>query len=560
LLEPSIADAIAAVDAATELSAAKRAHWACSLRQIAKWLGVPAESLAARWTALHWRVNQLHHARLGIERKTLANHVANLKAALLWYQGEQGLSRRGTPLMAEWTPVWAGVKNLSRKAKLSGLVRYCSIKGIIPEAVNDLVVDEYMHYRAATTALAVDTKARRAIARAWNSCIGSIAGWPSQPLTEPPLKTREGPHWTDFPVGLQQDLDAYLMKLTKPRWTRDGKRLRPCKPLTIKNTAGHIKAFAKMAVRAGTPIEELVSFRVLLHPDIVRRTLDAYWERDGEVPGTFAIDLPKRLIVIARQMGCLDEADIEILNDIRTELESYRRGGLTEKNRKLVREVLTGDVWKAVVQLPGRLMAKARALQDQAPLKAAITAQLAVAIAILTVAPVRVGNLVAVKLGENLVRPGGPQSPYWMVFPEHDVKNRVDLSFSLPPGVTALIDEYIHGFRGRLIDGADSMRLFPGPDGDHKTAHLLSIQIKDRVKKETGLTITPHQFRHAAAAIFLKHNPGQYETLRRLLGQRNIRTTTHFYSGLETIQATETYGQLIETYLDDQDDADEVDE
>jgi integrase len=172
---------------------------------------------------------------------------------------------------------------------------------------------------------------------------------------------------------------------------------------------------------------------------------------------------------------------------------------------------------------------------------------------------VRVGNLVAIRLGENLIKPGGPKSPYWLVA-EYDVKNRVDLSFSLPLGVTALIDEYIHAFRGRLIKGVDQMWLFPGADGGHKNEHLLSIQIKERVKKETGLTITPHQFRHAAAAIFLKHHPGEHETLRRLLGHRNGRTTTNFYSGLETIQATEIFGRLIETYLDDADDSDEADE
>ncbi|MGE3159238.1 MAG: site-specific integrase, partial [Xanthobacteraceae bacterium] len=61
-----------------------------------------------------------------------------------------------------------------------------------------------------------------------------------------------------------------------------------------------------------------------------------------------------------------------------------------------------------------------------------------------------------------------------------------------------------------------------------------------------GLRITPHQFRHAAVAIWLKHHPGDYETARRILGHRNIRTTIRFYSGLETIWATETFARLIE--------------
>jgi hypothetical protein len=374
LLEPSVAHAIAAIDAATDLPAAKRTHWVCSLRQVAKWLGVPPESVAARWSAIRWRVGQLHHARIGVERKTLANHVSNLKGSLLWFCGERGLTRRGMPVEPEWQQLRCQLKDRSRRAKLSGLIRFCSLKGLSPGAVDDAALEAYMRYRAATTALATDIKAHRAIARAWNGCIGKIAGWPSFCLTEPPLKTREGPQESDFPPGLLRDIDDYVERLSKPRKAVDGKRLQPCKPLTIRNARGMLIAFAKMALRAGAPIHELVSLAALLHPEVVRRTLDAYWKQDGEIPGTFTIDLPKRLIVVARLMGCLDEASLEVLKELRTELEAYRRSGLTEKNRQLVREVLTGQVWQAVVNLPARLMAQARALKDQAPVKAAITA------------------------------------------------------------------------------------------------------------------------------------------------------------------------------------------
>ena len=95
------------------------------------------------------------------------------------------------------------------------------------------------------------------------------------------------------------------------------------------------------------------------------------------------------------QTGCLDEAALERLDDMRASLEFYRRDGLTEKNLAVIRQVLSGDVWSEVVNLPAALMAQARLLREQAPVKAAVTAQIAVAIGILTFAPVRLGNLVA---------------------------------------------------------------------------------------------------------------------------------------------------------------------
>jgi hypothetical protein len=47
-----------------------------------------------------------------------------------------------------------------------------------------------------------------------------------------------------------------------------------------------------------------------------------------------------------------------------------------------------------VINLPEALMAQARLVRDQSPVKGAVTAQLAVAIAILTNAPIRLSNLV----------------------------------------------------------------------------------------------------------------------------------------------------------------------
>ena len=103
--------------------------------------------------------------------------------------------------------------------------------------------------------------------------------------------------------------------------------------------------------------------------------------------------------------------------------------------------MLSEGVWGEVVNLPWAMMAQARSLQEQAPVKAATMAQLAAAIAMLTVAPVRLGNLSTIVLGENLIKPGGPQSNYWLVFPDHDVKNRVPLEFPFGDALTELIDE-----------------------------------------------------------------------------------------------------------------------
>ena len=50
-------------------------------------------------------------------------------------------------------------------------------------------------------------------------------------------------------------------------------------------------------------------------------------------------------------------------------------------------------------------------------------------------------------IDENLIKPGGPNSTYWLIFPFYDVKNRIRLEFTFDEQITELIDEYIHDYR-----------------------------------------------------------------------------------------------------------------
>jgi integrase len=154
-------------------------------------------------------------------------------------------------------------------------------------------------------------------------------------------------------------------------------------------------------------------------------------------------------------------------------------------------------------------------------------------------------NLASIRIGINLVRPGGPGTPYMLVFPDYDVKNGVPLEFAFDETTTALIDEYLHRHRPHLMRGFNHDWLFAGAGQEHKVTKTLSEQISLRLWKELGLEITPHMFRHAAAYIMLKADPGNYELVRRVLGHRSIATTRNFYIGLETLEATRLFGEMV---------------
>jgi hypothetical protein len=490
LLEPCFADAIAAIEQSSELPPSRRTHWVCSLRQIAKALGRPPESIAARWGAVALKVNQLHHVGSGIEWKTLANHKSNAKAALHWFRKDNELPLRGMPLAPEWQQLRGRIKDRSQLAKLSGLIRYCSMKAIAPEAVNDAIVDDHMRYRGETTALAVDIKARRGIARAWNAS-RKLAGWPQQTLTEPPLKTNtEWPQWRDFPASLQEETESYLTSLTKPRRGIDKKRLGACKLSTIRTRRNDLVSLAKKAVRLGSAIDSLTSMQKLLDPELVALVIDDEWKKAGDEPKTSTIDLGKKVLAIARSIGCVDEAGLEKLGDIRSQLEKYRQGGMTPKNMKLIRQALNEKVWDRVVNCPTELMKRARSLKDKAPVKAAVAAQIAVGIAILTEAPLRAANLAAIRLDENLIKPGGPDTPYLLVFPHYDVKNRVDLTFEFDDYLTGLIDEYVQEYRPSLLRGRMGIGSSPGRREDPRILICSASRSPSASRRRPGYGLT----------------------------------------------------------------------
>src|SRR5271169_2279655 len=265
LVEPSLQDLLLAIEQAQDLSAQSRRHWACSLRQIAKWLDRPPAVIPARWQALWISMAQLHHVRVGVTSKTLANHKSNVRAALHWFATTPDLPKRGVRLSSDWLQ-FRGAVDKYRWERVSSLARYCSARGIGSSDLNDEVFHCYWDFRAETTGLATHNTAKRFMVRAWNAAADTPDSQALHRLTEPPLKTPE-PVWEAFPVGLRQEIDSYFAGLAKVHRTLGGKRIQPCSATTIATRRAELVALARMAVRLGVPVERLNSLGALLHPD-----------------------------------------------------------------------------------------------------------------------------------------------------------------------------------------------------------------------------------------------------------------------------------------------------
>jgi integrase len=138
---------------------------------------------------------------------------------------------------------------------------------------------------------------------------------------------------------------------------------------------------------------------------------------------------------------------------------------------------------------------------------------------------------------------GGTEPAYHLVIPPEDVKNDQPLEYPLPKVVSEMLGLYLAVFRPRLCR-CDSPWLFPGEFDGHKTKGTLSGQIIETITKELGIRVSPHQFRHLAAAFILEKDPANYEFVRRVLGHKNLQTTIKFYIGLETLEAVRKFSAM----------------
>jgi integrase len=133
------------------------------------------------------------------------------------------------------------------------------------------------------------------------------------------------------------------------------------------------------------------------------------------------------------------------------------------------------------------------------------------------------------------------------VIPACYVKNRVPLELELPPRVVEIFDLYWQRFRQRFVCQPENW-VFPGRSG-HKDSAGLSTHISRTIHKATGLQMHTHLFRHLAGFLILSRDPGEFETVRLLLGHRSIETTIAFYCGMQQATAFRRYDKVISEYL-----------
>jgi integrase len=494
---------------------------------------------------LRHQLKQMSPIITGLSPGGFRNFKSLLGKALIT-AGVTSVPRRSrTPLTPEWKQLLARIADRHQRYSLSHLARYCSARDRLPADIDNDVLAQYGEDLISKSLLDRPKQAYRNACLAWNMAVDTIAGWPQQRLTVPNHRRIYARTLSAFPESFQSDVENYLRHLSGDDLLSE-MAVGPVTPETLKGRRKQILAIASALVEAGRDAQSIRSLADLVDPEAAKFTLTIIWNRLGQRKSGYLHNLALLLVNLSRHWVKADSADLQRLRALRRRLNPGK-AGMTESNRRKLLQFTDHANVATLLQLPRKLVAEA-VRRDRGGAAEAVAVQSALAIALELAAPLRIHTLAKLDLDQHVVRSRpGPRGVVHLVIPARDVKNRVPLELELPSRVVEIFDLYWKRFRQRLI-GQPGNWVFPGRNG-HKDCAGLSTQISQTIRKATGLQMHSHLFRHLAGFLILSRNPGEFETVRLLLGHRSIETTIAFYCGMQQATAFRRYDEVISEYL-----------
>ena len=479
----------------------------------------------------------------GMTQRRWANVCSGLSKAIELVR-ELVPSRNTTPLLPEWERLLGALPDqLARK--VSAGVRYLSGKGVTPSTVTeadllgycDAIVNDRMRRNAESAA---DN-----FIWAWNRAAVASPDWPQVAIPREDKRDRYTYPIEFFPASFGADVEAYIGRLTQGILFDDDDEdidlgpLRPVRPTTAQSRRRQLRAAASCLVHGAVPVSEIKSIATLVEIQNTKRILHFMMQRNGGPTSGGVAQMGTFLTKVALHWVKVDAEHHAKLRRLSARV-AVQSSGMTAKNRQRLRPFDDETTVVELVCLPDTIRKKVDRDKRPPRLKAR-HAQMAAAIAILLVVPLRRTNLAAIDLNRHLV---SNRNGVYLVIPEHETKNRSPIDFQIPSFALEVVKWYIREYRPYLLQG-ESTALFPGQGGQPKSPHTLALQIKQTVREFLGLEFNIHLFRHTAGKIFLDLNPGSYEVVRQLLSHKSINTTTSAYSGAETRKAGLLYAQVL---------------
>jgi integrase len=530
-----------------------------ALRAIAKLEGKPPETLLLDPLTSLGTLERAAPAALMIKASTLANYKAALRALLR----RLGLLESPRPAVAVTTGPWAVL--LERLpagqgfTRLRAFVRDCAARGIEPDAVHQGTLVQYVERRLRQQGGGRENDKARRLANQWRRASREVPGWPQAVLLPTRQLTRSRP-LSAYGPQLVKDVDDYVAALGG---AADGdifspRVVRPRRPRTIAARVSCIRRILHAASEAGVPMEQLARLEAITDQAVFRPAMIWHVDRAAGVPNKDVLQLG----ITAISVGQILEIPQERLSALRADakrLEPPAVTSITPRNAALL-DALDDPIRRArLLHLPGRLLREAEKLRvgwidargvahPPRPHESAWLAGTAAAIEILLHCPMRIGNLLQLRIGHELLAIPAPRGrPSFSIRVDgSQVKNRQTIETRLTGDTAALINEYLAKFRAQL-PYSTAPWLFPSAVSPDRPRDQVSFgrAISDATHRHVGVRLHPHLFRAFAGALVLERDPHAIDDLRALLGHAGFQTALVYYRRSRALGAAERLAATV---------------
>ena len=517
----------------------RRREMMSAVRTIAKVLKREPHLIPAAPHQLRDLLNRALPTAVGVSSTRFRNAKSLLRKTLALYNPSvmPACSR------AALHPAWAVLlEQAAAKPVLRGISRfskYCSAVGIPPGEVTQDVYDQFYEDLVAHCLIRSPRETQQTAGHAWNKARQCVPGWPQVTLSIGNFRLNPSLRWSAFPDSFQQDVEAFLTPRSDDVFdlSSDTPQMRAS---SAQGKRIAFRQFGTCLVESGRDPMSLRSMADIVTVDAARDGLAVLHKRAAGQKTSRNHTMAYLLLSVARHWTKSDPETIKALGIFCRNLRP-RKDGMTPKNRLRLKQFDNPKLLGALLNLASTMMAEACSKSNPTAAEARI-AQLAVAIEILLMAPLRVKNLAELEVGRTLILDGSTIGH--IVIDHSEVKNDLDIEIPLPDSSLRLINVYLKRFHPLLAPPGCRM-LFPSADGGHKRLPVLSEQIRKCAGLRCGIEINPHLFRHLAAKIYLDAFPGSYEIIRMLLGHKSIDTTIRTYCGTEFAHAFRQYDAHI---------------
>lgn len=512
-----------------------------AVRKLADVLRRPLQEIPTDPQALRALVGKVTPAAAGMSKERWGR-VRSLVSACLRDMGCDLQPGRDIAGHSEaWKELASVLPTRAQRFGLSRFMSYCSRLGVEPAQVDAMTFagfEEALQRRSLTNK---PEALRRAAIRYWNRAVAEVPGWPKVHVGLEPHPRYYSFDWTAFPQSLKADVEAFLAHAGSGDEI-DEDYIPPVRRATVELRRRQLCQLASLLVLGGFPIEEITSLSVLTD---VKNAAIALRYQKARTNGQIGISIAQHALLL-RTIAKYWVKDLDAaarLAGIAKSLAAKPRG-MTDRNRQRLRQFDYRANVRALLQLPRKVFSEARRAKP-ATEKDARRLTLALAVELLTVAPMRVGNLCTLELDRHFLVIGrGKSAMRHIIIPAAEMKSDRMFEMIVPPKTAEMIDFYLEVVRPVLHPGPSPF-LFPSIRGGHRAKTSFSTAISKFLKRETGLIMHPHLFRHLAGKLHLESCPNDVETVRQLLQHANSATTQRYYAENQTRQAFATYEKTI---------------